>query len=56
MRGPMFTEQVPSGKRVWMLVGSNKIVQAPPYRWALIPGIALIIGGLGCFFVAWRWR
>jgi transcriptional regulator with XRE-family HTH domain len=56
MRGPMFTEQVPGGKRVWNLVGSGVTVQAPPYRWALIPGIALIIGGLGCFFVAWRWR
>ena len=56
MRGPMFTEKVPEGKRVWMLVGSNEIRQPPRYRWALIPGIALIIGGLGCFFVAWRWR
>ena len=56
MRGPMFTEQVPDGKRVWNLVGSDVIAKAPPYRWALIPGIALIIGGLGCFFVAWRWR
>lgn len=56
MRGPMFTEQVPGGKRVWNLVGSGVTVKAPPYRWALIPGIALIIGGLGCFFVAWRWR
>ena len=56
MRGPMFTEQVPGGKRVWNLVGSDVIVKPPPYRWALIPGIALIIGGLGCFFAAWRWR
>ena len=56
MRGPMFTEKVPGGKRVWNLVGSDVIVKPPPYRWALIPGIALIIGGLGCFFVAWRWR
>ena len=56
MRGPMFTEQVPGGKRVWNLVGSDVIMKAPPYRWALIPGIALIIGGLGCFFAAWRWR
>lgn len=56
MRGPLFTEKVPDGKRVWMLVGSNEIRQPPRYRWALIPGIALIIGGLGCFFVAWRWR
>ena len=56
MRGPMFTEKVPGGKRVWNLVGSDVIEKPPPYRWALIPGIALIIGGLGCFFVAWRWR
>ncbi|MBK61471.1 MAG: hypothetical protein CL575_00705 [Altererythrobacter sp.] len=56
MRGPVFTEQVAGGKRVWNLVGSDVVAQAPPYRWALIPGIALIIGGLGCFFVAWRWR
>lgn len=56
MRGPSFTEQVPDGKRVWNLVGSNVIVREPPYRWALIPGIALIVGGLGCFFVGWRWR
>ncbi|MAM38365.1 MAG: hypothetical protein CL949_07650 [Erythrobacter sp.] len=56
MRGPVFTEQVAGGKRVWNLVASDVIVKPPPYRWALIPGIALIIGGLGCFFVAWRWR
>ena len=56
MRGPVFTEQVAGGKRVWNLVGSDVVAQAPPYRWALIPGIALIIGGLGCFFVACRWR
>ncbi|WP_306090345.1 helix-turn-helix domain-containing protein [Qipengyuania flava] len=56
MRGPMFTEQVSGGKRVWNLVGSDIIEKPPPYRWALIPGIALIIAGLGCFFVAWRWR
>jgi len=56
MRGPMFTEKVPCVKLVWNLVGSDVIEKPPPYRWALIPGIALIIGGLGCFFVAWRWR
>ncbi|WP_226636484.1 helix-turn-helix domain-containing protein [Novosphingobium profundi] len=56
MRGPMFTEKVPDGKRIWLLVGSNEIHQPPRYRWALIPGFALIVGGLGCFFVAWRWR
>lgn len=56
MRGPMFTEQVPGGKRVWNLVGSNVIIKPPLYQWALIPGIALIAGGLGCFFVGWRWR
>jgi transcriptional regulator with XRE-family HTH domain len=56
MRGPMFTEQVPNGKRIWMLVGSNDIARPPRHIWALIPGIALIVGGLGCFFAASRWR
>lgn len=56
LRGPTFTEEVPGGRRVWNLAGSDEVLRAPPFRWALIPGIALIIGGLGCFFVAWRWR
>lgn len=56
MRGPMFSEQVPGGRRIWRLVGSNDVEQAPRFRWALVPGIALIVGGLGCFAAVRRWR
>ena len=56
MRGPMFTERTPKGRRIWHLVGSTEKLEPARYRWALVPGLALIVGGLGCFFLAWRWR
>ena len=54
MRGPAFTETVPDGRREWHLVGANAVLVPAKFGWALIPGFALIIGGLGCFFISWR--
>ncbi|MBX3428434.1 MAG: helix-turn-helix transcriptional regulator [Hyphomonadaceae bacterium] len=54
MRGPAFTETVPEGRREWRLVGANAVLVPAKFGWALIPGFALIIGGLGCFFISWR--
>lgn len=54
MRGPAFTETVPEGRREWHLVGANAVLVPAKFGWALIPGFALIIGGLGCFFIGWR--
>ena len=54
MRGPAYTETVPEGRRMWHLVGSNTVRAPARFRWAFVPGFALIIGGLGCFFVSWR--
>jgi transcriptional regulator with XRE-family HTH domain len=54
MRGPAFTETVPKGRRMWHLVGANAVLVPAKFGWALIPGCALIIGGLGCFFISWR--
>lgn len=54
MRGPAFTEIVPDGRREWHLVGANAVLVPAKFGWALIPGFALIIGGLGCFFISWR--
>lgn len=54
MRGPVFIESVPNGRRAWRLVGSNAGVIPATYGWALVPGFAVIIGGLGCFFISWR--
>ncbi len=54
MRGPAFTETVPEGRREWHLVGANAVLVPAKFGWALIPGFAFIIGGLGCFFISWR--
>lgn len=55
MRGPIFTESVGEGMRVWRLVGSSKQWEPARFGWALVPGLAFICTGLGCFFLAWRW-
>lgn len=54
MRGPAYTETVAGGRRIWHLVGANAVNVPGRFGWALVPGFALIIGGLGCFFISWR--
>ncbi|MDZ4689881.1 helix-turn-helix transcriptional regulator [Terricaulis sp.] len=54
MRGPSFTESLPQGRRIWALVGANAVLVPARFGWGLVPGFALIIGGLGCFFISWR--
>ena len=54
MRGPAFTETAPDGRREWHLVGANSVLVPAKFDWALVPGLALLIGGLGCFFISWR--
>lgn len=54
MRGPTYTETVPEGRRMWHLVGAEAVNMSARFGWALVPGFALIIGGLGCFFISWR--
>jgi transcriptional regulator with XRE-family HTH domain len=55
IRGAAFIERVPGGRRVWRLVGSTEIQQPGRFRWAGVAGLALLFGGLGCFFISWRW-
>ncbi len=54
MRGPTFIEDVADGRRVWSLVGASAVRTPDRFAWAIAPGLALIIGGLGCFFISWR--
>ena len=56
MRGPAFTEPSARGTRLWRLVGSASQWQPSRFGWALVPGLAAILAGLSCFFIAWRWR
>lgn len=54
-RGPGFVEAEPGGRRVWSLVGQTETPRASRYWWAGVPAWSLILGGLGCFFISWRW-
>jgi hypothetical protein len=54
VRGPTFTETVPEGRRVWRLVETSEVRVPGRLSWAFAPGLALIFGGLGCFFISWR--
>lgn len=54
MRGPAFTEAAPGGRREWRLVGANSAIIPAKFGWALVPGFAFLVGGLGCFFISWR--
>jgi transcriptional regulator with XRE-family HTH domain len=54
MRGPAYTETLPEGRRIWHLVGANAVNVPARFEWALVAACALIIGGLGCFFISWR--
>lgn len=55
LKGPAFIESAPGGKRIWRLVGSSEVAAPARYRWAAVPGWALLLGALGCFFISWRW-
>jgi transcriptional regulator with XRE-family HTH domain len=54
MIGPSFTETTSEGRRQWRLVGGSEVRVPGRHRWAFAPGLALILGGLGCFFISWR--
>lgn len=54
MRGPSFNETVKGGRRVWSLVGAGAAPAGGRFDWALVPGFALILGGVGCFYISRR--
>lgn len=55
-RGVTFFEPVPNGTRVWRFFGINSETVKSPLRWLIAPAFMFILGGLGCFFVSYRWR
>lgn len=53
-KGVAFFENVPDGRRMWRFYGSTQDTVQSPLRWFMIPAIALILGGFGCFFASYR--
>ncbi|WP_443970343.1 helix-turn-helix domain-containing protein [Sphingobium sp. CR28] len=55
MRGAFFTESLPQGERLWRLTGSGTQWQPARFGWALVPGLAFILAGIGCVLISSRW-
>jgi len=55
-RGDSFIEPVENGYRKYTLFNDTIESEPSPLRWLFAPGIMFILGGLGCFYVARRWR
>lgn len=53
-KGVVFFETVPDGTRMWRFFGSSTETKRSPLRWFMIPAIALLLGGIGCFFASYR--
>lgn len=53
-KGVFFTETVPDGIREWRFFGAKTQTTRSPLRWLMVPAIALIFGGFGCFFASYR--
>ncbi|WP_306016316.1 helix-turn-helix domain-containing protein [Oceanicaulis sp. MMSF_3324] len=55
-RGDAFVENLPEGRRYFEQIDQRIRSVPSPLRLFLIPGFALILGALGCFFVGFRWK
>ncbi len=53
-RGVVFFEDVPDGMRTWRFYGSKTDTVPSPLRWFMIPALAFVFGGFGCFFASYR--
>ena len=55
-RGASFLETDTDGLRYYELKYNDAVISTRFPRWFVIPAFAFLIGGLGCFFIATKWR
>lgn len=55
-RGSGYYEEVEGGRRYFDLYEDEVVTLPNPLRWFLVPGLMLLLGSLGCFFISFRWR
>jgi transcriptional regulator with XRE-family HTH domain len=55
-RGSGYFEEVEGGRRYYDLYESERLSPANPLRWFLVPGLMLLLGSAGCFFISFRWK
>lgn len=54
-KGPAFIDTVPTGKRVWRLVGGTEIQTSDRFGWANFLGLIFLLGGVYCLYVSRPW-
>lgn len=55
-RGNRFIETVENGRRYYQLYDRQVEHRPSPLRWFLVPGLMLLLGAMGCFFISFRWK
>ena len=55
-KGDGFLENSATGRRFFKLIGKNEPVRDYWNRWFLVPAFMMLVGGLGCCVVSWRWN
>jgi len=56
LEGLSFVKESDEGRRYYKYVNNNVSKQPFFPRWLIIPAIAFLLGGLGCFYIARVWR
>ena len=54
--GDSFIENLPEGRRYFEKFDERTHAFPSPLRWLIAPGLALVLGALGCFFTSTRWK
>ena len=55
-RGDAFIVEEVEGRRYFRLTEDRLHSIPSPLRWLIVPGLAFLLGSLGCFFASFRWR
>ncbi|WP_300527791.1 helix-turn-helix domain-containing protein [Maricaulis sp.] len=55
-RGRSYNVDVEGGRRHYQLVDDRLVVTRTPLRWFAVPGLMLLAGAIGAFFISFRWK
>lgn len=54
-KGPVYSQKVFGGRRVWFLFSEDEMIVPPAFQWAWAVGFSFIFAALGCFYISRRW-
>lgn len=54
--GRSYVEDVEGGRRFYQLIDDRHVSERSPLRWFTVPGLMLLLGSIGAFFISFRWK